>query len=95
MFAIAVSGPCDRAQAEMCPNILIILVDDWKLINQPGSGGFSKPARIQLESGGPEGQLYNLQDHPAETKNLYLQHPEIVTRLNAEMQNVETTGHRQ
>jgi arylsulfatase A len=72
---------------------MMIRSGDWKLINQLGSGGFSKPAKIQPEPGGPQGQLYNLRDDPAETKNLYLQYPEIVTRLEAEMQRIEKSGH--
>ena len=65
---------------------------DWKLINQPGSGGFSKPTKIKPEPGGPTGQLYNLRDDPAEMNNLYQQHPEIVKRLNTEMQSIEKSG---
>jgi hypothetical protein len=33
--------------------------------------------------GGPPGQLYNLDEDPAETKNRYSDHPEIVARLTA------------
>lgn len=66
---------------------------DWKLINQPGSGGFSKPAKIKPEPGDPKGQLYNLRDDPAETNNLYLENPEIVTRLEVEMKRIEESGH--
>jgi arylsulfatase A-like enzyme len=65
---------------------------DWKLINQPGSGGFSKPTKIKPEPGGPTGQLYNLRDDPAEMNNLYQQHPEIVKRLDTEMQSIEKSG---
>ncbi len=61
---------------------------DWKLINQLGSGGFSKPKTIKPEPGGPAGQLYNLRNDLAETNNLYLKHPEIVARLEAEMQRI-------
>lgn len=71
---------------------MMIRSGDWKLINQLGSGGFSKPAKIQPEPGGPHGQLYHLRDDPAETKNLFLQYPEIVTRLEAEMQRIEKSG---
>lgn len=66
---------------------------DWKLINQPGSGGFSKPEKIKPEPGDPKGQLYNLRDDPAETNNLYLENPEIVTRLKVEMKRIEESGH--
>jgi arylsulfatase A-like enzyme len=66
---------------------------EWKLINQLGSGGFSEPAKIQPDPGGPQGQLYNLRDDPAETKNLYSEYPDIVTRLEAEMKLIEEGGH--
>lgn len=65
---------------------------DWKLIDQLGSGGFSKPSKIKPEPGGPQGQLYNLREDPAETNNLYLKNPEIVTRLDAEMHRIMNSG---
>jgi len=40
----------------------------------------------------PLGQLYNLRDDPAETNNLYLIHPEIVTRLATEMKRIEESA---
>ena len=61
---------------------------DWKLINRLGSGGFSKPSSIKPGPGDPTGQLYNLRADLTETNNLYLQHPEIVARLEAEMQRI-------
>jgi len=61
---------------------------DWKLINQLGSGGFSQPKSIKPGPGDPTGQLYNLRSDRAETHNLYLKHPEIVVRLEAEMQRI-------
>jgi arylsulfatase A-like enzyme len=67
---------------------MVIRSGDWKLIDQLGSGGFSKPKTIQPEPGGPAGQLYNLRHDLGETTNLYLQHPEIVARLEAEMRRI-------
>ncbi len=67
---------------------MVIRSGDWKLINQLGSGGFSQPKTIKPEPGGPAGQLYHLRNDLAETNNLYLQHPEIVARLEAEMQRI-------
>lgn len=61
---------------------------DWKFINQLGSGGFSQPKTIQPGPGDPTGQLYNLRTDRAETNNLYLKHPGIVARLEAEMQDI-------
>ena len=57
----------------------------WKYIDRLGSGGFSKPNRIRPKPGGPRGQLFDLQADPGETKNLYLDRPEIVERLQQEL----------
>jgi arylsulfatase A-like enzyme len=54
---------------------------DWKLIEGLGSGGFTKPAVIEPEEGGPAGQLYNLAEDPSETTNLYLDRPNVVEQL--------------
>lgn len=67
---------------------MMIRSGDWKLITQLGSGGFSQPKTINPGPGDPAGQLYNLRDDLAETNNLYLKHPEIVARLEAEMQRI-------
>jgi arylsulfatase A len=71
---------------------MMIRDGDWKLINQLGSGGFSKPSTIKPGPGDPAGQLYNLRNDLAETNNLYLQLPEIVARLTAEMEHVVKSG---
>lgn len=63
----------------------------WKLINQLGSGGFSKPSRIKPEPGDPKGQLYNLEDDPGEIVNLYASSPDIVQRLEAELKQIRET----
>lgn len=57
----------------------------WKLINHLGSGGFSEPRRSDPQPGGPRGQLYNLADDPGETTNLWLEHPELVDELTADL----------
>jgi arylsulfatase A-like enzyme len=61
----------------------------WKLIDALGSGGFSQPRREDPVPGGPTGQLYDLANDPAETTNLYLEHPDIVARLTAELARVK------
>lgn len=67
---------------------MVIRSGHWKLIDSLGSGGFTKPSRIKPEPNGPVGQLYNLADDPGESINLYLQRPEIVKRLEAEMEQI-------
>ncbi len=61
---------------------------DWKLIQGLGSGGFSKPRRIEPEPDGPKGQLYNLKDDLGESKNLYAQHPDRVRKLEATLKEI-------
>jgi arylsulfatase A-like enzyme len=60
---------------------------DWKLMEGLGSGGFTKPARIEPEPGGPQGQLYNLREDPREERNLWSERPaeaqRLLARLNA------------
>jgi arylsulfatase A-like enzyme len=67
---------------------LMIRSGDWKLIDQLGSGGFTKPSKIKPGPGDPAGQLYNLRDDPAEARNRYLEQPETVARLKAEMKKI-------
>lgn len=67
---------------------MLIRSGDWKLINQLGSGGFSKPNRIEPGQDDPAGQLYNMADDPGETNNVYLDNPEIVARLKSEMKQI-------
>lgn len=58
----------------------------WKLMLYLGSGGFTRPKFVEPETGSPiTGQLYNLEDDPTESNNLYAVHPEIVARLGTEL----------
>ena len=53
----------------------------WMLCPTLGSRGFSRPAQVLPTPGGPAGQLYNLNDDPGQTKNLWLAQPDQVRRL--------------
>lgn len=64
----------------------------WKLIDGLGSGGFSKPSRIKATSGGPKGQLYNLDDDLGETTNLYQVEPQIVEKLTKKLSQLRADG---
>jgi arylsulfatase A-like enzyme len=55
---------------------------EWKLITGPGSGGFSRIPRGELEKLPPV-QLYNLANDPGERKNLQADYPEKVNELSA------------
>jgi arylsulfatase A len=55
----------------------------WKLIKGLGSGGFSEPAHVEPEPGGPLGQLHHLDEDLAEAHNLWSEHPDVVARLSA------------
>lgn len=69
---------------------------DWKLIEALGSGGFSQPAVVEPQPGGPTGQLFNLRDDPAEQRNLWLERPAEVKRLQAMLDHIrQGTGQRQ
>ena len=65
---------------------------NWKLILGLGSGGFSKPRSIKPKPDGPTGQLYNLNNDPSETKNVYQQNPEIVRELTALLTRTQKSG---
>ncbi len=84
-----------RASTDIPPSASTMMIrsGDWKFIDRLGSGGFSKPAKIQPEPGGPKGQLYKLRDDGAETKDLFIEYPEMVTRLEAEMERIKASGH--
>ena len=53
----------------------------WKLCLGLGSGGFSEPKNLEPTPGGPDGQLYNLDEDPQETHNLWLEDPDRVKAL--------------
>jgi arylsulfatase A-like enzyme len=55
----------------------------WKLATKLGSHGFSEPKQVTPDPDGPQGQLYNLTDDPAETRNRWLGEPAIVKKLLA------------
>ncbi len=62
----------------------------WKMIPHRGSGGFTQPRDLDPEKeGGPAGQLYHLDNDPAETQNLWNKHPEIVEKLQALLKDVK------
>ncbi|MGB7325108.1 MAG: arylsulfatase [Rubripirellula sp.] len=53
----------------------------WKLCLAKGSGGWTAPKEAQVAADAPKAQLYDLENDPSETINLYTTHPEIAERL--------------
>jgi len=65
---------------------------NWKLCLGRGSGGFSEPRKIVPASGEPEGELYDLDSDPTESRNLYASQPKVVAELTALLDNYKTSG---
>ncbi len=61
----------------------------WKLIAGLGSGGFTEPKVVKPVPGGPSSQLFNLANDPAETRDLYVLHPEKVRELTALLKTIQ------
>jgi arylsulfatase A-like enzyme len=54
---------------------------NWKLLLARGSGGWSSPTELESSTQNPEAQLYDLDNDPSETTNLFTARPEIAQRL--------------
>lgn len=65
----------------------------WKLILGRGSGGFTPPVEYTPKQEEPEGELYNMTADEGETRNLYLERPEIVTSLKALLAKYQQQGY--
>lgn len=59
----------------------------WKLLLAKGSGGWTSPSEKQVSKDAPEAQLYDLEQDPGETTNLYEEKPEIAKKLLALLEN--------
>jgi arylsulfatase A-like enzyme len=66
--------------------------DEWKLVLAKGSGGWSSPTEKQMPEGSMEAQLYDMENDPGETNNLYATHPEIVERLLTQLESIVQRG---
>jgi arylsulfatase A-like enzyme len=65
----------------------------WKLAFCPGSGGWAQPRDAEARQQGlPELQLYDLERDPAETRNVHREHPAVVARLTARLQQFIAEG---
>ena len=70
----------------------------WKYLDHRGSGGNrygrGRLRQFALPEKAPDApaQLYNLDDDPGETTNLYFEHPEIVRELKAKLEEFKESG---
>ena len=66
---------------------------NWKLLVCPGSGGWSKPTDPEAKKRKlPAVQLYDMSADEGEKKNLQAEHPEIVQRLRAKLEQIVADG---
>lgn len=71
-------------------NLYAIRVEGWKFIEGLGSGGFTSPAHVTPENGGPTGQLYQISSDPDEQENQFLKYPEKVSELTQLLNKVRS-----
>ncbi len=70
----------------------------WKYLDHKGSGGNDyrrphlRPYALPDTAPDAPGQLYNLDDDPGETTNLYHKHPDIVKELKAKLDEFKASG---
>lgn len=64
----------------------------WKLIDGLGTGGFTRPARVEPQPGGPTGQLYHLGEDPQEKNDLFTSKPEVVKELTDLLNRIKADG---
>ncbi|CAA6689523.1 MULTISPECIES: arylsulfatase [unclassified Lentimonas] len=58
----------------------------WKLLLAKGSAGWTSPKEDQMPEDAPKAQLYDMENDPGETTNLYESHPEVAQRLLAQLE---------
>ncbi len=83
-----IRGPIAMASGS---GMMMVRDRNWKLIDGLGSGGFSKPTRLQPNAvrGVASGQLYDLANDLAESQNIYEEHPAIVKRLRTTLKSLK------
>lgn len=86
-------GTRDHVVHHSNDGLFAIRQGDWKLILGLGSGGFTEPREVEPRPGQPEGQLFHMGRDPAETENVYNNHPKEVARLTALLGRYKASGH--
>ncbi|MDW5290307.1 arylsulfatase [Formosa sp. PL04] len=64
----------------------------WKLNMLRGSGGTLEPKLIIPKDGEAVYELYDMENDPGETNNLYFEHPEIVNQLKTKITTIIENG---
>lgn len=96
--ATAPIRPYLPAQAFSGIRTLSLRRGNWKYIDHAGSGGNNYDKGEMMKYALPDsapaapGQLYDLATDPGETKNLYLEKPEIVKELQSLLNECKTSG---
>jgi arylsulfatase A-like enzyme len=90
-FLPALMGDRDCARSSVIHHsfdgMFSIRKGDWKCIAGVGSGGFSEPDRYPPSPHQARGQLYDIEKDLGETLNLWLDRPEVVEELSAELED--------
>jgi len=85
--------PADKPVRESLAIGKSIRSGPWKYIEGREPEFFSRPGSKTIpEPSQPPGQLFHLDDDPRETKNLAVEKPEIVARLQAELKRIRKAG---
>lgn len=67
----------------------------WKLVLAKGSGGWTSPKEKEVSDGSPIAQLYDMENDPGETTNLYTSHPDkvesLLSLLKSDIENGRST----
>lgn len=71
---------------------LAIRQGPWRLCRTLGSHGFSTPRTLKAKAGEAEGELFDLSRDLSETRNLWLEQPEVVRRLAGLLQKSVKEG---
>lgn len=64
----------------------------WKLNMLRGSGGSLQPRLIQPLAGEAPYELYNMEEDPGESTNLYFEHPDIVEKMTRQITEIVKNG---
>ncbi len=72
-------------QSTRFPGISLYREGKWKLLLAKSSGGWTAPGEQAMSETDPKAQLYDMEADPGETTNLYEKHPEVASRLLAQL----------